>query len=200
MGRPLSARSPYPGHSAAHPLNRQGHCCVPKDQEKTHVLVMGITGKVAAQRQNICWAQGKKDRALVRKSRKGGNWADQGVELVDGDWNDSGSHRSRRSKALRRLCHVAGVWAPSPDLQEAKGVIANYVEALITAAAASGKRSRRWAPTEPRARDDHGVVASEQGFATLTSPVHLCAAQADSSKTPFTVLQVAQGGMLPVYL
>ena len=29
---------------------------------------------------------------------------------------------------------VMGIWAPSPDYKEAKGVIANYVEALTKAA------------------------------------------------------------------
>jgi hypothetical protein len=33
--------------------------------------------------------QSKKVRALVRNREKGAKWADQGVELVEGDWNDS---------------------------------------------------------------------------------------------------------------
>jgi hypothetical protein len=41
----LYARSPYPGHSAAHPLNQQGQCSVPQDQEKTHVFSNGNHGK-----------------------------------------------------------------------------------------------------------------------------------------------------------
>ncbi len=28
-------------------------------------------------------------RALVRNREKAAKWADQGVELVDGDWNDA---------------------------------------------------------------------------------------------------------------
>src|SRR5258708_7056388 len=41
MGWPLRTRSPYPGYSAAHPLNQQGQNPVPQDQEKTHQPVEG---------------------------------------------------------------------------------------------------------------------------------------------------------------
>jgi NAD(P)-dependent dehydrogenase (short-subunit alcohol dehydrogenase family) len=89
MGRPLRARPPYPGHSAAHPLNQQGQCSVPQGQEKTRVLVIGITGKVGGATAEHLLAHGKELRALVRNREKAANWANQGVELVDGDWNDS---------------------------------------------------------------------------------------------------------------
>jgi uncharacterized protein YbjT (DUF2867 family) len=67
MGRPLPARPPNPGHSAAHPLNQQG--------------VDGATAEHLL-------AHGKDVRALVRNREKASSWANQGVELVDGDWND----------------------------------------------------------------------------------------------------------------
>jgi len=34
-------------------------------------------------------AHGKEVRALIRNREKASSWAKQGVELVDGDWNDS---------------------------------------------------------------------------------------------------------------
>jgi uncharacterized protein YbjT (DUF2867 family) len=50
-------------------------------------LVMGITGKVGGATARHLLKQGKKVRALVRSGEKTTEWADQGVELVDGDWN-----------------------------------------------------------------------------------------------------------------
>ena len=54
---------------------------------------------------------------------------------------------------------LPSIWAPSPDYKEAKGVIANYVEALSKAApprvvalssiGASSSASRRAAPDRP---------------------------------------------------
>ena len=63
-------------------------------------LVMGITGHVGGATARHLLKQGKQVRALVRKGEKATEWADQGVELVDGDWNDATPLR-RRSKVLR---------------------------------------------------------------------------------------------------
>ena len=52
-------------------------------------LVMEITGKVGGATARHLLAHGKEVRALVRNREKAANWANQGVELVDGDWNDS---------------------------------------------------------------------------------------------------------------
>ena len=51
-------------------------------------LVMGITGKVGGATAEHLLAHGKEVRALVRNREKASSWANQGVELVDGDWND----------------------------------------------------------------------------------------------------------------
>jgi uncharacterized protein YbjT (DUF2867 family) len=52
-------------------------------------LVMGITGQVGGATARHLLKQGKQVRALVRNREKAAKWADQGVELVDGDWNDA---------------------------------------------------------------------------------------------------------------
>src|SRR3981189_1117861 len=60
-----------------------------KQKEKTSMyLVMGITGKVGGATARHLLKQGKQIRALVRNREKAAKWADQGVELVEGDWND----------------------------------------------------------------------------------------------------------------
>jgi uncharacterized protein YbjT (DUF2867 family) len=57
---------------------------------------------------------------------------DQGVELVDGDWNDTAAIERALDGVDGAFVMLPAVWAPSPDFKEAKGVIANYVEARIT--------------------------------------------------------------------
>src|SRR5258706_2570150 len=97
-------------------------------------LVMGITGRVGGATAQHLLAQGKKVRAMVRNREKATNWADQGVELVDGDWNDAAAVERALEGVEGAFVMLPAVWAPSPDFKEAKSVIANYVEALTKAA------------------------------------------------------------------
>src|ERR1700692_3492169 len=97
-------------------------------------LVMGITGKVGGATAKHLLAHGKKVRALVRDREKAANWANQGVELVDGDWNDSAAIEQALNFVEGALVMLAEVWAPSAHYKKAKGVIANYVEALTKTA------------------------------------------------------------------
>ena len=97
-------------------------------------LVMGITGKVGGATAEHLLAHGKEVRALVRNREKASSWANQGVELIDGDWNDSAAIERALKGVEGAFVMLPAVWAPSPDYKEAKGVIANYVEALTKAA------------------------------------------------------------------
>ena len=73
-------------------------------------LVMGITGKVGGATAEHLLAHGKEVRALVRNREKAASWANRGVELIDGDWNDSAASgaRSRASKARLSCCRLSG--------------------------------------------------------------------------------------------
>jgi uncharacterized protein YbjT (DUF2867 family) len=93
-------------------------------------LVIGITGKVGGATARHLLKQGKQLRALVRNREKAANWANQGVELVDGDWNDATAIAAALKGVEGAFVMLPAVWAPSPDYREAKGVIANYVDAL----------------------------------------------------------------------
>ena len=66
----------------------------------------------------------------MRNREKAAKWADQGVELVDGDWNDAAAISAALKGVEGAFVMLPAVWAPSPDYREAKDVIANYVEAL----------------------------------------------------------------------
>jgi uncharacterized protein YbjT (DUF2867 family) len=93
-------------------------------------LVMGITGQVGGATARHLLAQGKKVRALVRDRAKAANWAAQGVELVNGDWNDAGAIARALERVDGAFVMLPAVWTPSPDFKEAKAIIANYVKAL----------------------------------------------------------------------
>src|SRR6202790_963092 len=93
-------------------------------------VVMGITGKVGGATARHLLKQGKQVRALVRNRAKAAKWADQGVELVDGDWNEATAIAAALKGVEGAFVMLPAVWAPSPDYREAKAVIANYVEAL----------------------------------------------------------------------
>ncbi|MBZ9720384.1 NAD-dependent epimerase/dehydratase family protein [Mesorhizobium sp. M7A.F.Ca.CA.001.09.2.1] len=162
-------------------------------------LVMGITGKVGGATAEHLLAHGKEVRALVRNRDKAANWANQGVELVDGDWNDSAAIERALKGVEGAFVMLPPVWAPSPDYKEARSVIASYVEALTKAApprvvALSSMGANR--------TSGHGVIAAlsllEQGFRGLTSPTAFVRAGGFFENFLYG-LQVAQGGMLPVY-
>ena len=135
-------------------------------------LVTGITGKVGGATADHLLAHGKKVRALVRNRQKATNWANQGVDLVDGDWNDAAAIERALKGVEGAFVMLPAVWAPSPDYKEAKGVIANYVQALTKAApprvvALSSMGANRTSGL--------GMITAlsllEQGFRNLTSPV-----------------------------
>jgi uncharacterized protein YbjT (DUF2867 family) len=162
-------------------------------------LVTGITGKVGGATARHLLAQGKQVRALVRSREKAAKWADQGVELVEGDWNDSPAIERALKGVEGAFVMLPSVWAPSPDYKEAKGVIANYVEALSKAApprvvALSSMGANRTSGV--------GMITAlsllEQGFRNLTMPMAFVRAGGFFENFIYG-LHVAQGGTLPVY-
>jgi uncharacterized protein YbjT (DUF2867 family) len=170
-----------------------------KIRRKRMFLVMGITGKVGGATAKHLLAQGKKIRALVRNRDKAANWADQGVELVDGDWNDSAAIERALKGVEGAFVMLPAVWAPSPDFKEAKDVIANYVKALTKVApprvvALSSMGANRTSGL--------GMITAlslfEQGFRNLTSPVAFVRAGGFFENFLYG-LQAAQSGTLPVF-
>ncbi|WP_244499699.1 NmrA family NAD(P)-binding protein [Tardiphaga robiniae] len=144
-------------------------------------------------------AQGKKVRALVRDRAKAASWMDQGVELVDGDWNDAAAIERALRGVDGAFVMLPSVWTPSPDFKEAKGVIANYVEALTRAApprvvALSSMGANRTSGL--------GMITAlsllEQGFRDLTFPIAFVRAGGFFENFLYG-LHIAHGGTLPVY-
>lgn len=162
-------------------------------------LVMGMTGKVGGATAAHLLAQGKKVRALVRDRAKAASWADRGVELVDGDWNDAASIVRALKGVDGAFVMLPPILAPSPDFSEARGVVANYVEALNKApvprvVALSSMGANR--------TSGMGLITAltllEQGFRDLTLPVAYVRAGGFFENFLYG-LHVAQGGTLPVF-
>jgi uncharacterized protein YbjT (DUF2867 family) len=162
-------------------------------------LVMGITGKVGGATAKHLLAQGKKVRALVRNREKGGEVGRprRGV----GGWRleRCDSHSTALKGVEGAFVMLPAVWAPSPDYREAKGVIANYVEALTKVVpprvvALSSMGANRTSGL--------GMITAlsllEQGFRSLPSPVAFVRAGGFFENFLFG-LQAAQGGTLPVF-
>jgi uncharacterized protein YbjT (DUF2867 family) len=162
-------------------------------------LVTGITGKVGGATASHLLAQGKKVRALVRDRAKAATWSEQGVELVDGDWNDAAAIERALKGVDGAFVMLPAVWAPSPDFREAKGIIANYVEALTKAPA---PRVVALSSMGANRTSGLGMITAlsllEQGFRDLKLPIAYVRAGGFFENFLFG-LQVAQGGTLPVF-
>ncbi|MEX3962924.1 NmrA family NAD(P)-binding protein [Paraburkholderia sp. EG286B] len=163
------------------------------------LLVMGITGRAGGATAKHLLAQGRKVRALVRNREKATNWADQGVELIDGDWNDAAAVERALEGVDGAFVMLPAVWAPSPDFREAKSVIATYVEALTRAAP---PRVVVLSSMGANRTSGLGLITAlsllEQGLRHLTLPIAYVRAGGFFENFLYG-LHVAQGGTLPVY-
>jgi uncharacterized protein YbjT (DUF2867 family) len=162
-------------------------------------LVMGITGRVGGATASNLLSRGKEVRALVRKSDQTSSWANRGVETVCGDWSDPASIERALRGVEGAFVMLPSVWAPSPDFKEAKGLIANYVQALTNArppriVALSSMGANRTSGL--------GVITAlsllEQGLRHQKSPIAFVRAGGFFENFLYG-LQVAQGGTLPTY-
>lgn len=93
-------------------------------------LVTGITGKVGGATAHNLLAQGHKVRALVRNREKAAPWAQKGVELVEGDFNNTTALAAALRGVEGAYLMMPPNFAPQRGFPEAKAVIASYVEAL----------------------------------------------------------------------
>src|SRR3982074_3120556 len=116
-----------------------------------------------------------------------------------GDWNDATAIMAALKGVEGAFVMLPAVWAPSPDYREAKGVIANYVEALTKVVP-----PRVVALSSMGANRTSGVgnvtalSLLEQGLRSLPSPVAFVRAGGFFENFLFG-LQAAQGGKLPVF-
>ncbi len=162
-------------------------------------LVTGITGKVGGATARHLLEMGKRVKAVVRDEAKAAAWAEKGVELVRGDWEDSAAMTRALEGVEGAYLMMPPIQTPSRDFREAKAVIASYKEALAKAA-----------PPKLVALSSMGSEKTS-GLGLITA-THLL--EVALSKEPFPVafvragsfyenylfgLQAAQGGALPIF-
>ena len=141
-------------------------------------LVMGITGKVGGATAEHLLAQGKEVRALVRNREKASIWADQGVELIDGGWNDSAAIEQALKGVEGAFVMLPAVW-PLARLQRSQGRDCEIRRgAHQGSAAAGGGAFVDGCEQDQRAWDDHGPVASGARFSRPDIPNRIDLAQA----------------------
>lgn len=97
-------------------------------------LITGITGNVGGAAAKHLLAAGKRVRALVRDEGKAKSWADQGVELINGEWEDAAAMTAALTGVEGAYLMMPPIQTPSRDFREAKTVLASYRQALANAA------------------------------------------------------------------
>ena len=93
-------------------------------------LVAGMTGKVGGAAARRLLEEGHTVRTLARDPQKAAAWAQQGVDVRQGDFNDAGSVAEALEGAEGAYLMMPPIMAPSPDFSEAKTVIASFEAAL----------------------------------------------------------------------
>ncbi len=162
-------------------------------------LVTGITGKVGGAAAKQLLAQGKQVRALVRDEAKAKSWADGGVELVKGEWEDAAAMTRALEGVEGAYLMMPPVQTPSRDFREAKAVIASYKQALAEAAppkvvALSSMGSQQTSGL--------GLITSTHLFeeALRDEPFPIAFIRAGGFYENFLYgLQAGQGGTLPLF-
>jgi len=162
-------------------------------------LVTGITGHVGGATARRLLETGKQVRALVRDEVKAAAWKDKGVELVNGEWEDSASMAGALDGVEGAYLMMPPSQTPSRDFREAKAVIASYKEALARSAppklvALSSMGSEK--------SSGLGLITAthllEEGLRDLPFPTAFVRAGGFFENFLFG-LQAAQGGTLPVF-
>ena len=162
-------------------------------------LITGITGNVGGAAAEHLLRQGKQVRALVRDEAKAKHWADRGVELVQGEWEDAAAMTRALQGVEGAYLMMPPIQTPSRDFREARAVIAGYKEALAKAApprvvALSSMGSEKTTGL--------GLITStsllEQELRDVPFPIAFVRAGSFYENYLFG-LQAGQGGTLPIF-
>lgn len=93
-------------------------------------FVSGITGQVGGAAARKLLEAGHRVRTLARDPRKAASWAQEGVDVHRGDFNNAADVARALEGVEGAYLMLPPVLAPSPGFPEAKAVIASFREAL----------------------------------------------------------------------
>src|ERR1700761_8696041 len=86
--------------------------------------IMGISGQVGSATAAALLESGKPVRGIVRDPEKAKAWRERGVELTPANFDDAAALAAAFSGASGLFAMLPPYFAPSPDLREARDVIA----------------------------------------------------------------------------
>ena len=148
-------------------------------------FIMEITGKVGSATAKHLLAHGKEVRALVRDREKAANWANQGVELVNGDWNDSAAIERALKGVEGAFVMLPGCLAPLGRLQRSQGRDCELCRGAHQGSATAGGRAFvDGCEQDQRAWDDHGLVLSGARIFDPDIADRICARRSIIRKLP----------------
>jgi NAD(P)H dehydrogenase (quinone) len=93
-------------------------------------LVSGITGRVGRATARELLKRGHAVRGLVRDAKKATEWWERGVDLVQGDFTNSGSVAGALREINGAFLMLPTVSSPTPGFPEAKALITSLRNAL----------------------------------------------------------------------
>ena len=162
-------------------------------------LITGITGQVGGAAARQLLADGRQVRALVRDPQKAAKWAEGGVELVQGDWNDAATLAAALEGVEGAYLMMPPAQVVSPGFPEAKKVAAGYAEALRKS---PPPRLVGLSSFGSEKESGLGLITAthlfEQALADVPFPVAFARAGSFYENYLFG-LEAAQGGTLPIF-
>ena len=93
-------------------------------------LISGITGHVGGAAARQLLAEGRGVRAMLRDPSKAAQWAQQGVDVRQGDFGDPGSMAKALEGVEGAFLMMPPIVTPQPGFPEAKAIAASYTKAL----------------------------------------------------------------------
>jgi uncharacterized protein YbjT (DUF2867 family) len=93
-------------------------------------FVSGITGQVGGATARHLLEAGQTVRALARDPQKASEWAQKGVDVRQGDFNDATAVAGALEGVEGAFVMLPPTLAPAPGFPEAKAIIASFREAL----------------------------------------------------------------------
>ncbi len=94
-------------------------------------FIAGITGHVGGAAARHLLAHGKQVRTLLRTPEKAKGFADQGVEVQQGNLNDAGALAKALAGVEGAFLLMQPTMTPPPDFSDAKASISSYTTALL---------------------------------------------------------------------
>jgi len=162
--------------------------------------IMGVTGKVGGATARALLAEGKRLRVIVRDRAKGERWAAHGCEIAVADLDEADTLANAFKDADAAFVMLPPIFDPSPDLREARAMIAALCEAL-----------RKGAPKRVVALSTIGAEAErpnllnqlkllERSLSTLPLPVAFLRAAWFMENAAFDVTAARDTGVIASYL